>query len=128
MGRYYILRIYFIFWLSRTLNCRKQWPKKQKTWYHFHALYSQQISSHIYIRHYILCKIMSVLCVSYVLRILYYILCILCNCYVQSVPLVAQPCMWWNDTLHVLYILYCIRIYCDEMTHYISCIYIAYFV
>ena len=49
MGRYYILRIYFISWLSRTLNCRKQWPKKQKIWHHFHALYSQQIFSHILI-------------------------------------------------------------------------------
>ena len=30
MGRYYILRIYLISVLSRTLNCRKKWPKKQK--------------------------------------------------------------------------------------------------
>ena len=35
---------------------------------------AQLISIYIYIRHYILCKIMSVLCVSYVLRILYYVL------------------------------------------------------
>ena len=47
MGRYYILRIYFISVLSRTLNCRKQWPKKRKIWHHLHALYGQQISSHI---------------------------------------------------------------------------------
>ena len=33
--------------LSRPLNCQKQWPKKLKIWHHFHALYSQQISSHM---------------------------------------------------------------------------------
>ena len=47
MGRYYILRIYFIFWLSRTLNCQKGRPKIRKIWHHFHALYSQQVSSHM---------------------------------------------------------------------------------
>ena len=42
-----IFRKYSIFWLSRPLNCRKQWSKKQKIWHHFHALYGQQIYSHI---------------------------------------------------------------------------------
>ena len=40
----YIFRKYSIF---LPLNCRKQWSKKQKIWHHFHALYGQQISSHI---------------------------------------------------------------------------------
>ena len=43
----YIFRKYSIFWLSRPLNCRKQWSKKQKIWHHFHALYGQQIYSHM---------------------------------------------------------------------------------
>ena len=47
MGHYYILRIYFISWLSRTLNCRNGRPNLRKIWHHFHALYSQQISSHM---------------------------------------------------------------------------------
>ena len=49
MGRYYTLRIYFISSLSRTLKCRKQWPKTQKIWHHFHALYVLRNFTHIYI-------------------------------------------------------------------------------
>ena len=48
MGRYYVLRIYFISWLSRTLNCWKQWPKIRKICHHFHALYSLRNYTHIH--------------------------------------------------------------------------------